>query len=175
MWVAPRARRRSPARADSRTGHQTVAEPFQYVAAKARHRLRSRVEIGPDQFPPILRVEPRRKAGRADEIAEHTGDGRRSAASELAPTGTWRFVGTAFTPSARAEEAALSCSIADMILRRWPTMATPRSLRSSTVSFGSTSPSTSLSRNAASYCPRPRLRSQTPTSSVHGVGLERRL
>ena len=53
-----------------------------------------------------------------------------------------------------------------MILRRWPTTATPRSLRSSTVSFGSTSPSIALSRNAASYCARPRLRSQSPTSIV---------
>ena len=32
------------------------------------------------------------------------------------------------------------------------------------VSFGSTEPSISLSRNGASYCPRPRPRSQTPTS-----------
>ena len=55
-------------------GHQTIAEPFQYVAAKARHRLRSLVEIGPDQIAPILRVEPRRKARRADEIAEHDRD-----------------------------------------------------------------------------------------------------
>ena len=55
-------------------GHQTIAEPFQYVAAKARHRLRSLVEIGPDEIAPILRVEPRRKARRANEIAEHHGD-----------------------------------------------------------------------------------------------------
>ena len=56
-------------------GHQTIAEPFQYVAAKARHRLRSLIEIGADEIAPILRVEPRRKARRADEIAEHNGDG----------------------------------------------------------------------------------------------------
>src|SRR5271165_2334290 len=116
--------------------------------------------------------------------------GRRSATSELAPTRTCLCAGTAFAPSARAEDAALSSSIANMILRRWPTTVTPRSLRSSSVSFGSTAPSISLSRNAASYCPRPSFRSHAPTSirvssdrprsmmilwsqSVHGVGPER--
>ena len=66
-------------------GHQTIAEPFQYVAAKARHRLRSRVEIGPDEIAPVLRVEPRRKARRADEIAKHNGDG-----AALRGVGHWR-------------------------------------------------------------------------------------
>ena len=49
-------------------------------------------------------------------------------------------------------------------LRRWPTVETPRSFRSSAVRLGRTVSSISLSRNAASYFLRPRLRSQTTTS-----------
>src|SRR5271166_2356386 len=45
-------------------------------------------------------------------------------------------------------------------------MTTPRSFRSSAVSFGRTLPSIAFSRKAASYWPRPRLRSQSPTSMV---------
>ena len=54
--------------------HQPVAEFFQHMAAKPRYRRRGFVEIGPDEVAPILRVEPRREAGRADEIAEHHRD-----------------------------------------------------------------------------------------------------
>ena len=50
-------------------------------------------------------------------------------------------------------------------LRRWPTEATPSPLRSSAVSSGRTSASTSLSRNACSYWPKPSPRSQAPTST----------
>src|SRR6516165_3111289 len=55
-------------------------------------------------------------------------------------------------------------AIASRSLRRWPTTDTPRSFRSSAVRFGRTVSSISLSRKAASYCPRPRLRSQTTIS-----------
>ena len=44
--------------------------------------------------------------------------------------------------------------------------ATPSSFRSSAVRLGRTVSSISFSRNAASYCPRPRLRSQTTTSMM---------
>ena len=44
--------------------------------------------------------------------------------------------------------AARRVAIASSILRRWPTMVTPMSLRSSAVSFGRISPSMALSRNA---------------------------
>ena len=44
--------------------------------------------------------------------------------------------------------AAHRVAIASSILRRWPTMVTPMSLRSSAVSFGRISPSMALSRNA---------------------------
>ena len=49
-------------------------------------------------------------------------------------------------------------------VRRCCSDVTPRSFRSSAVRFGRTVSSISFSRNAASYLPRPRLRSQTTTS-----------
>ena len=44
------------------------------MAAEPRHRQRSFVEIGPDQFAPVFCAEPRRKARRAGEVAEHHRD-----------------------------------------------------------------------------------------------------
>ena len=77
-------------------------------------------------------------------------------------TVSWRR--SAESALAGAADGAFSASIADINLRRCPTAATPRSLRSSSVSFGSTSPPIALSRNAASYCPRPSSCSHLPTS-----------
>jgi hypothetical protein len=54
--------------------HQPVAELLQHMPAKFGHRSRGRVEIGIDEVSPILRVEVRGEAGRADEVAEHHGD-----------------------------------------------------------------------------------------------------
>src|SRR3954470_16854543 len=48
-------------------------------------------------------------------------------------------------------------------LRRCPTDAIPRAIKSSAVSSVRTSASTSLSRNTCSYWPKPRPRSQAPT------------
>ena len=91
---------------------------------------------------------------------------RRSAVSRAPSAGEGLRDTVARATSSGAADEGFGSSIADRILRRWPTAATPRSFRSSTVSFGSIAPSISLSRNAASYCPRPRLRSQSPTSIV---------
>src|SRR5260370_9963700 len=55
-------------------------------------------------------------------------------------------------------------AIADKILRRCPIKETPRSFKSSELKFGKTSQSISFSLNELSYCPRPRLRTQFPTS-----------
>ena len=60
--------------------------------------------------------------------------------------------------------SALRTAIASRSLRRCPSAATPSSFRSSAVRLGRTVSSISLSRNAASYFPRPRPRSQTTTS-----------
>ena len=54
--------------------HQPVAELLQHMTAKIGHRSRSLVEIGVDEVAPVLGVELRGKARRADEIAEHDGD-----------------------------------------------------------------------------------------------------
>jgi hypothetical protein len=55
-------------------GHQPVADLFQHVAAEACYAGGGLVEIGVDEIAPILGVELRREARRADEIAEHHGD-----------------------------------------------------------------------------------------------------
>ena len=51
--------------------HQPVAELLGDVAAHLRHRRRSGIEISADQIAPLLGVELRGNAGRADKIAEH--------------------------------------------------------------------------------------------------------
>src|SRR5262245_17046373 len=63
-----------------------------------------------------------------------------------------------------ASASGLKAAIASRSLRRWPTIETPRSFRSSAVRFGRTVSSISFSRKAASYRPRPRLRSQITMS-----------
>ena len=79
-----------------------------------------------------------------------------------------RPVGTPAESCAVAFVFALSsvrnAEMASRSLRRGPRAATPSSFRSSAVKFGRTLSSTSLSRNAASYFPRPKLRSQATTS-----------
>ena len=57
-----------------------------------------------------------------------------------------------------------SAAMASRSLRRCPRAATPSSFKSSAVKFGRTASSISFSRKTFSYCPRPRLRSQTTTS-----------
>ena len=54
--------------------HQSVAELFQHMAAQPAHRRRSFVEIGVDEVAPVLRVQLRGEARRADKIAEHDCD-----------------------------------------------------------------------------------------------------
>src|SRR6266851_4161388 len=56
--------------------------------------------------------------------------------------------------------------MASSSLRRCPTNPTPRSFKSSAVNLGRTVSSILFSRNEASYCSRPSLRSQPPTSMV---------
>ena len=51
--------------------HQPVAELLGDMAAHLRHRRRSGIEISADQVAPLLGIELRGNAGRADEIAEH--------------------------------------------------------------------------------------------------------
>src|ERR1700730_9741638 len=58
-----------------------------------------------------------------------------------------------------AGELVGNAAIALSNLRRWPTIPTPRSFRSCAVKLGRSTSSISFSRNAASYCWRPRLSS----------------
>ena len=74
--------------------------------------------------------------------------------------------GRASCGGAFALASARRAAMASSSLRRCPTIPTPRSFRSSAVKFGRTVSSIAFSRNAASYCPRPRLRSQSPRSMV---------
>src|SRR5580704_11120107 len=88
---------------------------------------------------------------------------RRSARASGAALGALDAVATsaeAALPLASARRAA----IASRSLRRCPNAATPSSFRSSAVRPGRTVSSISFSRNAASYFPRPRPRSQTTMS-----------
>jgi hypothetical protein len=78
------------------------------------------------------------------------------------------------------EEAPLArAAIAARSLRRSPITEMPIPLRSSTVSCGRTSASILLFRNLSSYSPRPRPRSQSPTSiaapHMAWLGLDSRL
>src|ERR1700739_433494 len=65
--------------------------------------------------------------------------------------------------------------MASSSFRRCPTGPTPNPFKSSAVNFGRTVSSISFSRNAASYLPRPRLRSQTTMSmtALHIGGQKR--
>src|SRR6185312_3383044 len=83
---------------------------------------------------------------------------RRSAAT----WGEWPVPAAAGTVMTGAGSSAIAASI----LRRCPTSVTPRSLRSSAVRLRTISPSISLSRKVASYCPRSMFRSHSPISMV---------
>ncbi len=120
--------------------------------------------IGADDLAHVLGIEPRRHRGRTDEIAEHHG--------ELAALGGVQWARVLRRRASAAGAAGVgepkptvprspSASCADR--RR---LVTPMSFRSSAVSCGRTSPSILFSRNAASYCSRPRPRSHPPMSMV---------
>ena len=78
--------------------HQPVAELLQHVAAKPSHRRRRLIEIGVDEVAPVLRIELRGEARRADKIAEHDRDrtafGRRKKVFWLGWGGPSRGSGT---------------------------------------------------------------------------------
>ena len=142
-------------------GHQPIAELLQHMAAKPGHRRRSLVEIGVDEVAPVLGVELGGEARRADEIAEHDRD-RTTLGRCLKILGWSRLHRGSGTSAGRPPPAIRA--IASSSRLRSPTTETPMSLRSSTVSRGSTSASILLSRNFSSYWPSPRPRSHPPTS-----------
>ena len=87
---------------------------------------------------------------------------RRSAASLADRSIVARASGGGAFTLASVRRAAMALSS----VRRCPTMPTPISFKSSAVRLGRTVSSIAFSRNAASYCSRPRLRSQPPRSMV---------
>ncbi len=87
---------------------------------------------------------------------------RRSAAS----LGDVSITGTASAGAAFASASARRTAMASSSVRRCPTMTTPRSFKSSAVKRGRTFSLIALSRNIASYCSRPRCRSQPPRSMI---------
>src|SRR5262245_8812808 len=87
-----------------------------------------------------------------------------SATGATVSVGADGWAGAAVTEEVCPLPSLRSTAMASRILRRCPTIETPRSFRSSVVRLGRTVSSISFSRNAASYFPRPRLRSQTTTS-----------
>ena len=141
--------------------HQPVAELFQHMAAKIGHRSRSFVEIGVDEVAPILGVELRGEARRADKVAENDCD-RATLGRCLKALGWSRL--RRGSGKVRRRPAPAITAIASSSRLRSPTTETPMSLRSSTVSRGSRSASILLSRNFSSYWPSPRPRSHPPTS-----------
>ena len=71
---------------------------------------------------------------------------------------------TAYSAGNLGPVSKVIAEIASSSRLRCPTLAIPSSFKSSPVRRGRISPSTELSRNAASYSPRPKSRSQAPTS-----------
>ena len=88
---------------------------------------------------------------------------RRSARSSGGALGALDVV-AASTEGALPLASLRRAAMASSSFRRCPSDATPSSFRFSCVRLGRTVSSISFSRNAASYFPRPRLRSQTTTS-----------
>jgi hypothetical protein len=129
--------------------HDPVSEFLGDMPTHLRNGRGRRVEVAADEIAPVLGVERGGEAGRADEIAEQ--DREMAALGALLPR---RFLGLRLRglrvalDLARASDGAESASIADSILRRCPTTATPSSSRSSAVSSW---PSIALSRKATSY------------------------
>ena len=59
---------------EAEIGQHPIAHELRDEAVVARDCAGARVLIGPDDFPHVLGIEPRRHRGRTDEIAEHDGE-----------------------------------------------------------------------------------------------------
>ena len=97
---------------------------------------------------------------------------RRSARSSGGALGALDVV-AASTEGALPLASLRRAAMASSSFTRCPSAVTPSSFRCSSVRLGRTVSSISFSRNAASYFPRPRLRSQTTTSMTapHNQGV----
>ena len=135
-----------------------VAHVLGDKAVEAPTTLGNGAVIGGDDLAQILGIEPRGRApsSRPDRRTSPSAAGVRHRPEPVA-------AGRDAVQRPAAHRSA-SAAIAARSLRRWPTEVTPMLIRSSAVSSGSTSPSTSLSRNAGAYCSSPSPRSHAAMS-----------
>jgi hypothetical protein len=139
-----------------------VAHVFGPEAAEAFDSGGDASLISRNDLAEVLRVMRADSAAEATKSVNIIVTWRRSAVSRgdaSAVAGQGVAVGPALVSARRA-------AIASSNLRRCPTMPAPKSFGSSAVKLGRTVSSISFSRKAASYFPRPRLRSQTTTSMM---------
>ena len=134
----------------------SVAHELGDEAVVARDRSRTGVLIGPDDLPHVFGIEPRRHRGGAHEVAEHD----RKLATLRRVAGRER--GRACRRRVRAS-GGRTLEFGDRRQQLSP-VAEKRVPEFLQVKVRRISPSISLSWKAVSYCPRPRLRSQSPTS-----------
>ena len=157
-------------------GQRGPHRPLGVVAVgdrRAEHRHDAVADVLVDPAAVLLdeavgELEEARRAARAPPPRRARGSarcsrrGRRRAPS---PAAARPRLGRGRRASAERSAPARSAAIASSSLRRWPTAATPSSFRSSAVSLGRTSASTSLSRNACSYWLKPE--PAQPSRDVH--------
>ena len=123
-----------------------------------------RAEVGADEVAPVLGVELGGERRRADEVAEHDRD-RAALGGGIG--------GFSRRRDRRGQARAFRAAIASRSFRRWPTIVTPRSFRSSAVRLKRISPSIALSRNALSYRPSPRFLSQAEMCTIASTQRDR--
>ena len=141
-----------------------VAHVLRDEAAEALNGLCDALLVGRNDLAQVFGVHAGRQAVEPTRSENITVTWRRSARS------SGRALGAVTALTLREEVFTLAslrrAAIASSNLRRCPSAATPSSFRSSAVRFGRTFSFISFSRNAASYFPRPRLRSQTTMSML---------
>ena len=126
--------------------------------------------VGADHLAQVLGIEPRRKRGRADQIAEHHGE-LAAFGGGLASRGCRSVDGEDETRAGSSAGVASgrNAAIASSSRRRWPIEVTPRSLSSSAVRWAKPRHRRHSRGMPPRIAPRPKLFSHLPTST--GVAL----
>src|SRR5262249_52660070 len=142
-----------------------ITHVFRYEAGEALHGLCNAPLVSRNDFAEVFRVHAGGEAVEPTRSESITVTWRRSARASGGALGALDVL------DASTEDALLLASLrraamASSSFTRCPIEATPSSFRISCVKPGRTVSSMSFSRNAASYFPRPRLRSQTTMSMM---------